>query len=202
MDRYDPRVDAYIAKSPGFARPVLTHIRALIHRGCPEVEETLKWQFPHFMYKGILCGMGAFKEHCTLGFWKGRLVVGQGASTSREAMGHFGRITALADLPDDSTIIRLVKKAARLNDEGVKSPTRGKPKRKEPLRVPTYLTKVLKNNKKALATFKGFSYSKKREYVEWIVEARTEETRSTRMRTAIQWMAEGKSRNWKYAKRS
>src|SRR5436190_3668388 len=108
----DARIDAYIAKSADFAKPILTRIRSLVHAACPEVEETMKWSFPHFLYKGMLCSMAAFKEHCALGFWKANLILSKEASD--DAMGHFGRIKNLSDLPADKTLISYIKKAMQL----------------------------------------------------------------------------------------
>ena len=202
MANKDPRVDAYIAKSADFAKPVLTHLRNLIHAGCPDVEETMKWSFPNFMYKGILCSMAAFKQHCTFGFWKHKLIFpkSKGAGNAAdEAMGQFGRISALSDLPKDKVLIEWIKEAVRLNDEGIKLPPRPKSKVKKELVVPEFFMAALKKNKKALTTFENFSYSHKKDYVEWITEAKGEDTRKRRLETAIEWLAEGKSRNWKYA---
>ena len=201
MAKKDSRVDACIAKSAPFAQPILKHIRKLVHAGCPEVEETIKWQFPSFMYKGMLCGMAAFKNHCTFGFWKHELIFGKeklAANGEERGMGQFGRITSLSDLPKDAVLLGYIKEAVRLNDEGIKAPSRAKPKKKAPLVVPDYFMKELKKNKKALAVFEGFSYSHKKEYTEWIAEAKAEDTRKRRLETAIQWMTEGKARNWKY----
>ena len=201
MPKKDPRVDACIAKSAPFAQPILKHIRKLVHAGCPDVEETIKWQFPSFMYKGMLCGMAAFKNHCTFGFWKHELIFGKdklAANGEERGMGQFGRITALSDLPKDEILLGYIKEAVRLNDEGIKVPSRAKPKKKAPFVVPDYFMKELKKNTKALAVFEGFSYSHKKEYTEWITEAKAEDTRKRRLETAIQWMTEGKARNWKY----
>jgi uncharacterized protein YdeI (YjbR/CyaY-like superfamily) len=201
MPTRDPRVDAYIAKSAEFARPILKHIRKLVHVGCPDVMETMKWSFPHFDYKGMLCSMAAFKQHCTFGFWKGALIFDQGkglAGKTEEAMGQFGRITALSDLPSDEALLGYVQKAVQLNDDGVKLPARSKPSTKKPLVVPVDLAAALKKNPEAQATFGDFSPSHRKEYVEWITEAKHEETRARRLATAIEWMAKGKPRNWKY----
>lgn len=199
MAARDPRVDAYIAKSAEFARPILTHIREVVHAACPDVEETMKWSRPHFQYKGLLCGMSAFKEHCAFGFWKGGLVVGEGAE-DEGGMGQFGRITRLSDLPSKKVLTGYVKKAMELNESGVKSPTRSKPKEPRPEAVvPDDLAAALAATPKARAAFDKFPPSHRREYIEWITEAKTSATRTRRLETAIQWMAEGKSRNWKYA---
>jgi uncharacterized protein YdeI (YjbR/CyaY-like superfamily) len=194
----DPRVDAYIAKSADFARPILTHIRELVHATCPEVEETLKWNFPHFQYKGMLCHMAAFKEHCLFGFWKRALLAKEAASGTESGMLQFGRITKLADLPSKKVLTGYIKEAVKLNEAGVKAPSRFKPKVRKELVVPDDLANALKKNKAAQAAFDKFSPSHKREYVEWITEAKTEATRNRRLETAIEWMAEGKPRNWKY----
>jgi uncharacterized protein YdeI (YjbR/CyaY-like superfamily) len=193
MGRKDPRVDAYIAKSAEFARPILRHLRELVHKGCPEVEETMKWSFPHFSYAGLLCGMAAFKSHCAFGFWKSKLILPE----KPEAMGQFGRITSLPDLPKDSVMLGYVREAARLNETGEKAERKPREPKKA-LPTPPDLAAALKKNAKARATFEDFSPSRKREYVEWITEARTEETRKKRLGTAVEWMAEGKPRNWKY----
>ena len=201
MGKHDPRIDAYIAKSKDFAKPILHHLRKLIHTGCPDVEETLKWGHPSFTYKGILCGIAAFKEHCILGFWKGSLIVGSNQGKTQEAMGQFGRITDLRELPNDKILLGYIKEAVKLNDDGVKLPERSKPKEKKKLIVPNYFKKALKKNKKALVTFESFSYTNKKDYLEWITEAKTEETRTKRVTTSIEWMAEGKIRNRKYVRK-
>ena len=196
----DPRIDAYIAKSADFAKPILTYLREIVHRACPRVEETMKWSAPHFMYEGMLCGMASFKSHCAFGFWKGGLVLDAKGKT-REAMGHFGRITSLEDLPSKKVLSGYIRKAMALNEKGIPSPTRTKRAPKPEAAVPKDLAAALDKNHKAGATFDDFSPSHRREYVEWITEAKTEATRQRRLETAIGWMAEGKSRNWKYIPR-
>ena len=198
MGKRDPRIDGYIAKSADFAKPILAHLREVVHSACPEVEESWKWSSPSFVYKGMLCGMAACKAHCAFGFWKGSLVVGGEGDGS--AMGHFGRITRLADLPPKKVLVGYIRKAIDLNDRGVKNPTRARPKTKKAVVVPNALKAALGKNKAARATFDGFSPSKREEYVEWLTEAKTDETRTKRLLTAIEWMAEGKPRNWKYMK--
>lgn len=189
----DPRVDAYIARSAGFARPILIHLRTLVHIGCPDVQETMKWSFPHFMHRGILCSMASFKAHCAFGFWKGALI----GVANLEAMGSFGRITTLRDLPRDKVLVGYVKEAARLNEAGVKVPRQPRPPKK-PISVPADLKSALRKNAKARATFDALSPSHKREYVEWITEAKRAETRKKRLTTAVESMAAGKSQHWKY----
>lgn len=198
MGRRDARVDAYIAKSADFARPILEHLREVVHAACPDVEEQMKWSFPNFMYKGILCSMASFKEHCSFGFWKGELVVG-GDAAAEKAMGQFGRITKVSELPSKKVLTGYIKKAMQLNDDGVKAPSRTKKAPKPEAMVPDDLAAALRGNAKARATFEGFPPSHRREYIEWITEAKTEATRSKRLNTTLEWLAEGKSRNWKYS---
>ena len=191
MGRKDPRVDAYIENAADFAKPILVHIRKVVHTALPDVEEDIKWRTPTFMYKGILCGMAAFKSYCAMGFWKESLVF-----DSRK--DEIGRIESLSDLPADKALIALLKKAAKLNDDGVKVAKMAPTGARKPLKVPSYLTAALKKNKRAQAAFSDFSHSHKKEYVEWLTEAKTDATRQKRLETAIGWIAEGKARNWKY----
>jgi uncharacterized protein YdeI (YjbR/CyaY-like superfamily) len=197
----DSRMDAYIASAPDFAKPILNHLRELVHAGCPDVEETMKWSRPHFLHNGLLCGMSAFKHHCGFGFWLGEMVLGEQGkgSAQNDGMGHFGRITSLADLPGDKEMLAFIKKAVELNDSGAKRPAAPRTTGNGELTVPGYITAALKKNAKARAAFEGFSYSHKKEYVEWITEAKREETRQKRIETMLTWLAQGKSRNWKYA---
>lgn len=199
MGTRDPRVDAYIEKSADFAKPILKHLRSVVHEACPECVEEMKWSFPHFSYKGMMASMAAFKQHCAFGFWKAALVMESDARTAG-AMGHLGRITALADLPPKATLARWIKKAKALNDAGTRAPERRNPPR-QPLKTPSDLAAALKKNKQAAAVFDAFSPTKKRDYIEWIIEAKTDTTRAARLKTAVGWIAEGKSRNWKYEKR-
>ena len=197
MGTKDPRIDAYIANAAAFAKPILKELRAIVHEGCPQVEETMKWSMPHFTYEGILCGMASFKEHCAFGFWRGREVVPGADERNAEGMGHLGRITSLDDLPPRRALIGYVRKAAALNESGTKRPTKP-PAKKAPVEVPDYFMSALKKNRKAQATFDAFSTSHRREYVTWITEAKREETRAKRIAQALEWLAEGKPRNWKY----
>src|SRR5439155_3268627 len=177
MSKKDPCVDAYIAKSPDFARPILEHLRKVVHAGCPDVVETMKWQFPHFDHKGLMCGMAAFKQHCAFGFWKAELIFGRENVAAREAMGHFGRITKISDLPDEKKLIGYVQKAADLNEAGVRSLARSKPKRKpQPPKIPDYFSAALAKNRKARKVFENFSPSNQREYLEWVAGAKRDET--------------------------
>ncbi len=200
----DKRLDSYIVKSADFAKPILNHLRSLVHKACPEVEETIKWGMPFFDYKGAgLCNMASFKQHCAFGFWKASLMKDKTLienAKGETAMGHLGKITSLKDLPSDATLIRYIKEAMKLNDEGIKVEKK-KPTRAKEVKPPDYFLKELKKNKAAQKTFEAFSPSNKKEYVQWISDAKTEETRKSRMTTAIAWMAEGKPRNWKYMKK-
>ena len=202
MGKKDKRVDAYIEKAQPFAKPILKHLRELVHEGCPGIEETIKWGMPSFDYKGPFCSMAAFKEHAVFGFWKAALMkdAEKMKDNQQNAMGHAGKIKTLSDLPPDKVLISWIKEAAKLNDEGVKLPPRKKTERKD-LVIPDYFTKALGKNKKASKRFEEFSPSHKKEYVQWITEAKTEETRNRRMETAIEWIAEGKGRNWKYERK-
>ena len=193
MGKKDPRIDAYIEKAADFAKPILRHLRKVVHAGCPNVEETLKWSMPHFDYKGPLAGMAAFKAHCAFGFWKGSLIV----PGSKEAMGQFGCITKISDLPKAGVLTGYVRKAVELNEQKVKVPRPLKHEKKD-IPMPADLAAALKGNAKARATFDGFRPSHKREYLEWITEAKTDETRRKRLVTAVEWMSEGKARHWKY----
>jgi uncharacterized protein YdeI (YjbR/CyaY-like superfamily) len=198
MGKRDPRVDAYIKKSADFARPILEQLRAAVHETCPDCEETMKWSMPHFDYKGPMCGMAAFKNHATFGFWKGSLVMpADGGAAAKDGMGQFGKLTSVADLPSKKTIAGYIKRAMTLNDEGVQ-PARKPKTPAKPVKVPPYFSAALKKNKKAQAAFDAFPPSHKREYVEWITEAKTDETRTRRLTQAVDWIASGKSRNWKY----
>jgi uncharacterized protein YdeI (YjbR/CyaY-like superfamily) len=193
----DRRIDAYIAKAAPFAKPVLKQIRAVVHAACPDVEETLKWGHPTFMHKGMLCGMAAFKQHCALGFWKSKLILDAQGNRADESMGQFGRIFSVSDLPSRAILAGYIRKAARLNDEGVKVQKKPKPEKAPPVASADLLA-ALKKNAKARATFERLAPGQKRDYIEWIEESKREETRKKRLATAVEWMAEGKKRNWKY----
>jgi len=200
MPSTDPRIDAYIEKSKDFAKPVLQHIRQLVHKAVPGIEETWKWSFPHFVYKGsTLCSMAAFKEHCAFGFWKAAIMKDPENLFNKDgknAMGQFDRITSLKDLPKDKVLIAYMKEPAALNEADIKVPK--VKKARVVMETPAALTAALNNNKKAKATFESFSPSHRNEYIEWITEAKTEATKDRRIATTIEWLQEGKSRNWKY----
>jgi hypothetical protein len=198
MGRRDKRIDAYIARSAEFAQPILTRLRELVHATCPEVEETLKWSHPSFEYKGMLCGMAAFKAHAVFGFWKHEQVVGTDPK-AKEAMGSFGCLKSVADLPGKKAFAGFMKEAMRLNDEGVKA-VRRKTGPRPKSRLHPELRAALARNARAQATFDGFPPSAQREYMEWVAEAKGEDTRARRVKQSVEWMAQGKRRNWKYAR--
>jgi uncharacterized protein YdeI (YjbR/CyaY-like superfamily) len=196
VPRTDPRIDSYISRQADFARPILLHLRRAVHAACPEAEETVKWGMPTFMYKGqILATMAAFKAHATFGFRLGSEVVGE-TERQRTAMGQFGRLTSVEDLPNAETLTELIRKAMELTEAGGK-PARSKTAKPE-IEMPGDLQAALDFNPAASATYSGFPPSCRREYLEWIVEAKRPETRSKRVAQAVEWLAEGKRRNWKY----
>jgi len=199
----DARIDAYIARSADFARPILEHLRKLIHKAWPDVVETIKWGMPYFQNNGaLLCHMAAFREHCAFGLWNASLLTDPGGILQlkdKNAMGQFDRITSKKDLPSDKIMIAYIREAAELNEKGVKR-SRPKAAAKKELPVPPALAAALKKNKRALATFEGFPPSHRREYIEWITEAKTDATREKRIATTLEWLTEGKSINWKYKK--
>lgn len=205
MSKKEKKIDAYIAKSADFAKPILNHIRELVHKTCPGVEEKMKWSFPHFDYRGeMMCSMAAFKQHAVFGFWKAALMkdpVLVENARSEVAMGHLGRLTSLKDLPSDKKMTAWIKESMLLNEKGIKLPSRPKATEKKEVIVPDYFIKALNKNKKAKQAFDNFSYSYKKDYVEWLTEAKTEETRNKRTATALEWIAEGKGRNWKYERK-
>ncbi len=197
-------VDQYIEGSAAFARPILTHLRDLVRRACPEAEEKLKWGFPHFDYKGVYTSMAAFKEHCAFTFWKAKEMNdphGLLGEREEKAMGHFGRIRSLADLPPDIVLLEYLQHARELNDRGVKRVT-SRPSAAGPdsLGVPAGLAEGLDRNPAARKHFDAFTPGKRKEYILWITEAKTDATREKRIATAVEWIAEGKVRNWKYQK--
>jgi uncharacterized protein YdeI (YjbR/CyaY-like superfamily) len=203
MNRHDPRVDAYIAKCAEFSHPILNRVRELVLAASPQIEETLKWSAPSYTYKGkILCHMAAFKQHVSFGFWQHALVVGEGESGDgppREGAGSFGRMTTVDDVPSSRKLTPLFRKAMLLIDEGVPSAgVRKTSTPKPPPETPPELAAALKENAAARRTFEAFAPSHKREYVDWITEAKREETRQKRVAQAVEWLAEGKQRHWKY----
>lgn len=199
MAKRDPRVDAYIKEAAPFARPILKEIRETVHAACPDVEEAMKWNFPHFLFKGMLCSMAAFKQHAAFGFWKGSLITGRGKDA--DAMGQFGRLTTRSDLPARRVLAGYVKKAVELNELGVKVPRVPKKAAPKTIAMPADLSAAFAKNRKALIGYEAMSPSHRREYLEWITDAKSDATRTRRLAKAMGWMAEGKSRNWKYERK-
>ncbi len=201
----DKRIDAYIENAQPFAQPILRKIRVLMHKACPDVTETIKWGMPSFEYKGPMFGMAAFKQHCAGGFWKTALLkdpgnyLGKSKNRGGEAMGNLGCVKSVKDLPPDNVFIDFIKQHMKLNEAGIKL-EKVKSEKKE-IPVPDDFAKALNKNKKAKSVFEKFAPSHKREYLQWITEAKREETRLKRITTAIEWIAEGKGRNWKYERK-
>jgi len=202
MGKYSKDTDAYIAKAADFAKPILEHFRELVHNACPDVEEKKKWGMPFFDYKNeMMCHMAAFKKHMAIGFWKAALMMDPtliDTAKGETAMGHLGAITSLKDLPSDKKIKGWIKEAMKLNDEGIKLVAKPRSTEKKEISAPQDLKKAISKSKKAKELFDKFSYSHRKEYIEWITEAKTAATREKRIATAIEWMEEGKSRHWKY----
>lgn len=200
---HSPQVDAYISRAADFAQPILRHVRKLVHEECPDVQETLKWGFPHFVRNGaIVCGVAAFKAHCALGFWHqemGRLI-GNNRDTGKDAMGQLGRIESMKVLPPDAVLRRYFRTAADLAVSGKPARVRRTTPRPE-LPTPVDLTAALRKSATARKHFEQFPPSHRREYIEWITEAKRPETRAKRVATTLEWLTEGKSRNWQYEKR-
>lgn len=192
-----PDVDAYIEKSAPFAQAILEKLRDLFHKACPEMQEVMKWSFPHFEYKGIVGSMAAFKQHCSFGFWKGKLMKDPNKLFAGDSSMSGMKVSSVKDLPSDKVLLAYIKEAVALNEDGIKAPKAKKPPKKA-LVVPDYFMAALTKNKEALAVFQAFSPSHQREYVEWVTEAKQDATRDKRLAQAIEWMAEGKARNWKY----
>jgi uncharacterized protein YdeI (YjbR/CyaY-like superfamily) len=203
MPETDPRIDAYIEKAAAFAKPILIKLRKLIFQACPDAEEMIKWSFPNYeVYGSMLCSMAAFKEHCAFGFWKASLLKDPDGIlhlAERNAMGHLDRLSSVKDLPSDKILIAYLKEAALLNKNNIKIARKKSAPGKE-LAIPKALAAALKKNKKAMVTFEAFPPSQRREYIEWITEAKTDVTLNKRLATTIEWLEQGKTRHWKYKK--
>ena len=202
-EQFDPRVDAYIEKAAPFAQPVLAHLRELMHQACPHVNEAIKWSMPFFMQQGVvIASMAAFKQHCAFGFWgkEMRKVLAKDGLKSSYGMGSLGRISGLDALPPDCVLLTYMSQAAGLVESGQRTKSIDRPKKsaKKPVRVPPELTAALKKNKMAAKVFAEFSPSCRREYAEWIAQAKRPETKQKRVKQAVDWIAQRKQRNWKY----
>lgn len=197
----DSRVDDYIARSPEYAQPILKHLRELVHKGCPEAQEAIKWSTPSFLYHNrILFSMAAFKAHCRFIFWRLEFaaMVGKAGAIADDDGAVIGKISHLSELPPDKELLTYIREARRLSDESPRPRMRKKNAPKPELEVPAEFAAALQKNKAAAKTFQGFPPSHRREYIEWISDAKREETRNKRINTALEWLTEGKSRNWKY----
>ncbi|RMZ60948.1 hypothetical protein D1632_02965 [Chryseobacterium nematophagum] len=203
MERYSPRIDEYIENSQDFAKPILHYIRETVHEFCPDIEEVIKWSFPHFTYKGkILCAMASFKQHCTFGFWlekEMKTMMEITKNIEKSSMFSLGKITKVEDLPSKILLKHAVQEAMELIEMGV-TIKKTAPSNIDP-EIPDYFKMALKKNKRALEIFEKASPSFRKEYINWVVEAKTESTKNKRLEQAIEWISEGKGRNWKYEKK-
>ena len=201
MEKYDARIDAYIAKSADFAKPILKHLRELVHQTAPSITETMKWGMPFFDYKGSVCQMAAFKEHMGFGFWKEKLLIDPHKILKPEdgTAGSFGPIKSLSDLPSDEILADFIWQGIRLNESNKVVPKKAPAEKKE-LLPPDYFIAALNTNPVAKNTYDNFSYTNKKDYLQWLDEAKTEATRQKRLETTLEWLAEGKPRMWKYMK--
>jgi uncharacterized protein YdeI (YjbR/CyaY-like superfamily) len=195
MER-DPRIDEKIARAADFARPILEHFRGVVHRAVPEAEEAIKWGMPHFTYKGKnIAGMAAFKTHCAI------IIHGEGRQGETEGMGSYGKVASLDDLPPEAELAaKLTGAKARIDEAGTarKKPTAAKPKARRTIEMQEDLRAAFAANPAAARTWAGLAPSHRYEYLEWITEAKREETRARRIAQALEWLAEGRRRNWKY----
>jgi uncharacterized protein YdeI (YjbR/CyaY-like superfamily) len=201
MKKGPPEIDAYIGRSAEFARPILEKIRALFHEGCPGVEEKIRWGTPHFDHKGIMGSMAAFKKHVSFGFWKGQLMGDPEGLFERAGDSHLGvlKVEQATDLPTDEILLSYIREAVELNDRGVKVPRLTTRRSVAEVEIPEDFRTALSGSAAARGTFEAFSYSHRKEYVEWVLEAKRPATRERRIATALEWLAEGKPRNWRYS---
>ncbi|MCT2563273.1 YdeI/OmpD-associated family protein [Chryseobacterium herbae] len=203
MEKHSPKIDAYIEKSKDFAKPVLEYIRETVHEFCPDAEETMKWSFPHFLYQGKnLCAMASFKQHCTFGFWLEKEMKTMKEITrdiEKNSMFSLGKITKIEDLPSKPQLKKAIREAMELTDLGVT--LKKAPPSKTETEIPDYFQDALNDNKKAAEVFEKGSPSFRKEYINWITEAKTEATRNKRMEQSLEWITEGKARHWKYERK-
>lgn len=199
MENYNPKFDEYIAKAPAYAQPIIEHLRELIHRAEPQVTEVIKWGHPCFDFQGPAVSMAAFKQHIGVNFWKRALMDDPAGIFKIDdgTAGNLGKISSQGDLPSDEVLLAYFHNAFELNRQGVKTERKAKAPKAE-LEVPDYLIEAFKTHTKALAYFEQFSPSAKREYLEWLIDAKSEATRTKRLETMMEWVSEGKTRNWKY----
>jgi uncharacterized protein YdeI (YjbR/CyaY-like superfamily) len=197
LAKRNPDVDAYVTQAPTFAKPILKRLRTTIHKGCPKVVEEIKWGAPFYLYqKRVLCATMAFKGHCALVFWKAALIVKKNGKKAKSELKQLRRISSLQDLPSERELLAYIRLAMHFNEPTTQLPPREK--RSAPVKVPSDLMRALRSNRKALATFNAFTPTRKKDYIYWITGAKTEKTRAHRLATAVEWMSQGKPRNWKY----
>lgn len=198
----DKRVDEYIKRAPEFAQPILSHLRELVHKGCPEAEEAIKWNTPAFLYRNkILFSMAGFKAHCRFIFWRPEVakLAGKKGAEGDDDGSIVGKVTQLAELPSDKEMLAYIREARRLADEGPRTSMMRKRSTPKPeIEIPPEFAAALAKHKAASRSFEAFSPSHRREYIEWISEAKRPETKTKRIETALEWLATGKPRNWKY----
>ncbi len=203
MEKSDKEVTAYIAKSADFAKPILKHLRQLVNKNCPEVEEAIKWGIPHFDYKGdFMCVMASYKNHCSFSFLKAELMKDprlKEGKNLKPIQRFMGKISSVDELPSDKEFIKLLKEAMTLNEKGLKLPVRESTKPTN-IEVPDYFAEKLKSNPKTKKVFEGSSPSFRKNYLTWIIDAKTEVTRNKRIEQSLEWIAEGKDRFWQYKK--
>jgi uncharacterized protein YdeI (YjbR/CyaY-like superfamily) len=201
--QYNPELDDYLAKSAGFAKPIMQHLRELLHETCPEIVEEIKWGIPHFDYKGeMMCIFAAHKNHCSFTFWKESLMSDQKFKENpslQASKRYLGKIISLSDLPSDKQLVAYIKEAMALNENGVKLVPRKSEKPKN-IAIPDYFAKELAAKPKVKKIFDSKSDSFRKDYLVWITDAKTETTRQKRIAESLEWIAEGKGRFWKYDK--
>ncbi len=204
MASHDPRIDAYLERAEEFAQPVLEHLRAIVHATCPNVEETIKWGFPHFMHAGsILCSMAAFKQHVAFGFWKGKLIDGiEPVDPDQSAMGQFGRLRRIDDLPGKRSLAGFIRQAMKLNEQGTRQPLSKRSTRSRAVSMPPELAAGLARSRRSREHFEKLPPGQQREYLEWIAEGKQVATRKRRSEQAIDWLSDGKPRNWRYMRKN
>lgn len=204
MNNLNKKVDDYIAKSEPFAKPILEHLRAIIHETCPDVGEDIKWGTPHYSYKGDhLCMLGSFKNHCSFSIYKAEFLKDEKIAASVKAgkkFGYMDKVKSVSELPSTETLISLIKEAMSINEQGIKKviPVSDKPKT---LETPDYLLDALAANEKAKAVWESKSDAFRKDYLVWIIDAKTDATRQKRIEQSLEWLADGKGRFWQYEKK-
>jgi hypothetical protein len=204
---HNAQVTAYAAAMPAYAQPIFAHLRALIHTTCPDTDEAIKWSIPHFERDGdYLCIFAASPGHASFTFYKQQLMSDPRLrdNLNLPAIKRFmGRLTSLSDLPDDATLAAMLQEAADLNARGVRLPDRAPktpPVIDMPSAVATAVATALAANPAAQAVWDAKSAAWRKDYLVWITAAKTDPTRDARIAEALDWIADGKARFWKYQK--